>query len=419
MFYPVTTKYVCGIDLHAKTLTACVMEKDGKIVRKQTMECRVPAVIDFLSPWGSDITIGVESTYNWYWLIDALNKYGIPNSLGHALYIKHKISSKHKTDPVDSRGISDLLRTNQFPVAYAYPPEMRPIRDLLRRRHLFVRRRAGTFTHFQNTLHQDGYIESIRNKLQYKRSRDSLVDLTANEDIRKILSADLAFIKSLDCIIEGLDQSLVQKAQHHNPRHFELLQTMHGCGPVLALTVLYETHTIQRFRTPQRYSSYARVVRAENKSAGKNLGSTSNDKIGNPYLKWAFSEIGHSMIRNYPEIQEWYQVQANLHGGIKAHARMRHKIAVAVYYMLKNGVEFDLDRFLGRKTSINQAENPAHNRTEESEPICVIENPPVTIKQRKSKGKSRGKAGTVTSGRTSLHTTGMRKAFRKSAIRFG
>jgi hypothetical protein len=161
------------------------------------------------------------------------------------------------------------------------------------------------------------------------------------------------------------------------------------------------------------------VVRAENSSAGKNLGRTSNDKIGNPYLKWAFSEIGHSMIRNYPEIQAWYRNQADLHGSIKAHARMRHKIAVAVYYMLKNNVEFDLERFLGRKTSINQAENPAHNRTEKSEPICVIENPPVTIIQRKAKGKSRRKAGTLTSGRTSLRTTGMHNVSRKNAIRFG
>jgi transposase len=420
MYYPVTTKYVCGIDLHAKTLTACVMDRDGKIMKKRTLDCQVLPVIEFLHPWGKDITVGVESTYNWYWLIDALNKYKIPNSLGHALYIKRKMSLKHKTDPVDSRGIGDLLRSNQFPITYSYPPKMRAIRDLLRRRHFFVRHRAGTFTHFQNTLHQDGYIEPLRNKLQYKSSRDSLVNLTHNDDMRKILLTDLEYIKSLDCIIEDLDKTINKKAQHHNFKDYQTLQTMPGCGVILALTILYETHTIHRFRTPQCYSSYSRVVRAENESAGKNLGGSSNDKIGNPYLKWAISEIGQSMIRNYPEICIWYRNLADIYGPVKAHARMRHKIAVAIFYMLKHDRVFDLERFLGTRTPINQAENPAHNWSETSghisEPICLIENPPGILKTR---SKSKTRKDTKITGRLSLRTTGKRKVLTKSASNFG
>jgi len=171
MIYQVSAKYVCGIDLHAKNLTACVMDKKGKIQKKKTMVCSKKMVLDFLSPREKDITVGVESTCNWYWLIDLLTENNIPCRLGHALYIKRKISSKHKTDTADARGIADLLRTNQFPVAYAYPKEMRTVRDLLRRRHFFVRKRAATFTHVQNSLHQDGCIEPLRNKLQYKSTR--------------------------------------------------------------------------------------------------------------------------------------------------------------------------------------------------------------------------------------------------------
>ena len=115
MYYPVSTKYVCGIGLQSKTLTACVMDGDGKILKKKTIPCQLHEVLDFLKPYLQDITVGVESTYNWYWLIDGLKKENIPCFLGHALYIKRKMSTKHKNDPVDSRGIADLLRTNQFP----------------------------------------------------------------------------------------------------------------------------------------------------------------------------------------------------------------------------------------------------------------------------------------------------------------
>jgi len=325
------------------------MDREGKILKKKTIPCQRLELIDFLSTWENKITVGVESTYNWYWLIDALKENEIPCCLGHALYIKRKMSTKHKNDPFDSRGIADLLRTNQFPPAYAYPSETRTVRDLLRRRHFFVRRRAATFTHFQNSLHQDGCIEPLRNKLQYKSTRWSLVKLTKSIDLQKILTTDLEYIAALDKLIDDLDKTILEKARCHNRKHLEALQTMPGCGVATSLTVLYETHTMQRFRTPQCFSSYSRVVRAENESAGKNLGRSSNDKIGIPYLKWAFAEIGQSMIKNYPDICLWHQKQAAFHGKAGAHARLRHKIAVAVYFMLKHDKVFDIKRFLSTK----------------------------------------------------------------------
>jgi transposase len=411
MYYPVLTKYVCGIDLHAKKLTACVMDREGKIVQKRTISCQREDLIEFLKPWKKEITIGVESTYNWYWLVDTLQEHNIPCCLGHALYIKRKISTKHKSDPVDSRGLADLLRTNQFPVAYSYPREMRTVRDLLRRRHFFVRKRAATVTHFQNSLHQDGCIEPLRNKLQYKSTRWSLVNLTNNVDLQKILTTDLEFIAALDTIIDDLEKTIIKKAIYHNRKHYESLQTMPGCGVTTALTVLYETHTIQRFRTPQRYSSYSRVVRAENESAGKNLGGTTNDKIGNPYLKWAFAEIGQCMIRFYPAINAWFQKQATIHGKGKAHARLRHKIAVSVYYMLKNDRVFDMDKFLG--TIKDQAENPSQEWAEtpghHSEPTLTTENPSGPSKTQVRKVATTRLVRKKNTGRSPLRPTGKRK----------
>lgn len=415
MIYQVSAKYVCGIDLHAKNLTACVMDKKGKIQKKKTMVCSKKMVLDFLSPREKDITVGVESTCNWYWLIDLLTENNIPCRLGHALYIKRKISSKHKTDTADARGIADLLRTNQFPVAYAYPKEMRTVRDLLRRRHFFVRKRAATFTHVQNSLHQDGCIEPLRNKLQYKSARWSLVDKTENIDLQNILTADLEYIAALDTLIENLDKKVIEKARLHNNKHYEALQTMPGCGKTTALTIIYETQTIQRFRTPRRYSSYSRVVRAENESAGKNLGGTTNDKIGNPCLKWAFAEIGYSMIRNYPVICEWHQKQAAIHGKSGAHARLRHKIAVTVYHMMKNDTVFDLVKFLGKNN--DRVENHSQQWSEtsghQSEPVFENENSSGLSQSKRIKYK-RNNSVKRKPGRLSLRTTGKRKVLTKS-----
>jgi transposase len=167
----VTSKYVCGIDLHARKMSTCVMNKDGKVLLKKTIDCVFKAFLDIIKPFKRSITVGVESTFNWYWLLDQLKEHGINCALGHALYISRMKSGKHKNDPVDAKDIADLLRTNNFPLAYDYPREMRDVRDLLRRRHHFVRNRAGTFTHFQNTFTQNGIIDPLYAAVQKKLTR--------------------------------------------------------------------------------------------------------------------------------------------------------------------------------------------------------------------------------------------------------
>lgn len=94
--------------------------------------------------------------------------------------------------------------------------------------------------------------------------------------MRKIVETDLDYIDSLDTIIKEVENLIVKRARHHNRKHFDLLQTIIGCGPITALTILYETHTIERFTIPQRYSSYCRVISAGNESSGKYLGSFTN-----------------------------------------------------------------------------------------------------------------------------------------------
>jgi transposase len=162
MFAIVKTKHVCGIDLHAWTMSVCVMDKNGSILMRKSIPCQLSSLLAILKPWRKSITVGVESTYNWYWLVDGLKAHGIACHLGHTLYISRMSSSKHKSDPVDAHGIAELLRSNRFPLAYDYPAQMRAARDLLRRRHFFVRKRAGAYTHLQNTLCQHGHIQNFR-----------------------------------------------------------------------------------------------------------------------------------------------------------------------------------------------------------------------------------------------------------------
>ena len=125
-------KFYCGINLHGKTMYATVQDKAGSVLFHQNLPNSIDALREALNPFRGQVAVGVESTFNWYWLSDACRREGIPFYLGHALYMKAVHGGKNKNDKVDSRRIADLLRTNFFPMAYAYPPAMRGVRDLLR-----------------------------------------------------------------------------------------------------------------------------------------------------------------------------------------------------------------------------------------------------------------------------------------------
>ena len=142
-----------------------------------------------------------------------------------------------------------------------------------------------------------------------------------------------------------MELSLVQAAKHHNANTLYLVQTVPGIGKILSLVLLYEIHDIARFPRGQDFVSYGRLVTCAKESAGKRLG-TSGNKIGHGHLQWAFSEAAVLCLRNNPAGQKYLARVEKKHGKGKALTILAHKLARAVYYMLKRQTAFDMDKFL-------------------------------------------------------------------------
>jgi len=340
----VNTTYYCGVDLHAKEMYITVMDKMGTPLLQQKMPNHFETFKQYLQPYLPDVAVAAESTCFYYWLADACRDAGISFYLGHALYMKAISGGKVKNDKLDSQKIADLLRANLFPLAYPYPKEMRAVRDLLRRRHFFVRRRASVFIHLQVLCQQYGIIDLPAKLVKNKLERRRLLALFDNPDIGMQVESDLQFIEALDPIIRELELHILQQAKYHNWVDYQLLQTIPGVGQMLSLIILYETHDVRRFATVQRYSSYAGVVKCERTSGGKSYASK-NTKIRNAYLKWAFGEI---IIKAQAEerIAKLYQRLKVKYGPGRAKSIIAHRFAVAAYFMLKNKQAFDVDKFV-------------------------------------------------------------------------
>ncbi len=138
-------KFYCGIDLSARDCHVCVIDEQLKVVVQQKLRNELPKICQLLAPYKADLKIVVESTFNWYWLIDGLQAEGYEVVLAHTLGLYLITGAKVKTDRRDAYSLAKLLLVGAVPVAYIYPVETRPVRDLLRRRMHLVQVRAGEY----------------------------------------------------------------------------------------------------------------------------------------------------------------------------------------------------------------------------------------------------------------------------------
>ncbi|MFX0141061.1 MAG: IS110 family transposase [Candidatus Hodarchaeota archaeon] len=347
-FARIDTEYYCMTDLHSDSLYATVMDKSGKIHFRKRIENNFDSFKNYMTPFMDDLAVGVESTYNWYWLGDGCHDAGIPFYLGHALYMKAITGGKKKNDRLDSKIGADLMRTNFFPLAYAYPRQMRSARDLLRRRNYFVILRAALYSHILTIFAQEAVLDVCTEDLKKKPTRRQLIERVSDTDLQLSLECDLDSVDAFDPIINKLEKRIINQAKHHDHKMFALLETTPGIGDILALTFTYEIHKIDRFPSVQKFSSYSRVVRCDRSSNGKKTGG-GNPNIGNPYLNWALHQIIVRAQKHSPLIRTYFQRLVSKHGPRKARSIIAHKFAVAIYYMLKNGEAFDEVKFVQSK----------------------------------------------------------------------
>ena len=344
-FYMKAHELYCGIDLHAKRMYACVIDQRGESLFHRNLKSRPEDLALLCERFaGRDLVVGVESTFNWYWLADCCDERGVPFILGHALAMKAIHGGKTKNDKQDSLKIAHLMRGGNFPTAYVYPKHLRAQRDLIRRRCYFTRQRAELQAHIRITAAQYN-LPTPTGQLRWQSNQKGVAESFPNEAARCTIAADLALINALTKQISQLEKKLVEMARFDDPSTFFRLKAVPGIGDILALVILYEIGELKRFRTAGQFLSYARLVPGQHTSAGKNYGSPGR-KQGNPQLKWAFSEAVSLLKQQSPTVKSAFTKLEKRHGKGKALSILGARLGRAIYLILKRGDIFNEHQFL-------------------------------------------------------------------------
>lgn len=342
-YYKTTTKYNCGIDLHARQMYICIMDLEGNILVHRNIKGNDFAFfLKLAAPYLHDLTVVCECCFNWYWLADACLDADIEFVLGHALYLKHIHGGKNKNDKIDSQKLAHLLRSNLIPPSYVYPRERRPMRALLRQRMSYVWDRSELLTHLSMNQTAEGLVPVAKGGHNRDVWEERILAQYTDPLLKLAVECDMELIRSYDRRIELLDQRLATQARREHGRDFALLMTVPGIGKVLALTLLFEIDAIGRFPSVKDFVSYCRLVKGSVASAGKVKG-LKGGKMGNPYLRWAFGEAAVISKRNHPLLTPYAEKLVSKHGKFKGNAILANKLGRAVYFMLQKGTAFDAE----------------------------------------------------------------------------
>jgi transposase len=286
------------------------------------------------------VGVVVESTFNWYWLVDGLQAAGFKVHLANTTAIKKYEGLKHSGDEADARYLAHLLRLGILPTGTILPPEQRAVRDLARKRMQLVRSRTAHILAVENiTARQYGTRISSH---QVKRLTAAAVDqMPLPAEVGLAVKANVAVIGTLSEQIGVLEKRLQEKVGAR--AEYGLLTSVPGIGQVLATTILLETGPIDRFATAGNFASYARCVDSVHTSNGKKKGE-GNTKNGNKYLAWAFVEAANFARRYCAEAKRFYERKKAKTNNVVAIKALAHKLARACFHMLKERQPFDVTR---------------------------------------------------------------------------
>jgi len=355
----------CGLDVHKKSVTACIITPDGKEIKTfGTMTDDIIALVDWIKSKGCT-HVAMEST-GVYWkpIYNLLELEEIETIVVNAKHIK--FVPGRKTDVKDAEWIADLLRHGLLKGSYIPSREQRELRELIRYRKKLVEERAREINRLQKVLeganiklssvvsdilgvsaramleaiiqgkddpHLLSQLAKGRMKKKKKELERALRGLVGSHQ-KLLLSTQLQHIDFLDQQIAKLSQEIARRLRPFEET-LELLETIPGIGRCSAEAVLAEIGTdMDRFPSAAHLASWAGLAPGNNESAGKR--KSGKTKKGNKYLRATLVEAARaaSHTKNTYLSAQYHRIAAR-RGSNRAAVAVAHSILVIIYHILK------------------------------------------------------------------------------------
>lgn len=326
---------IVGCDFHPRWQQIAVFDSETGAINEQKLMNGDGEAERFYRALEVGALVGIEACGNSQWFVDLLGSLGHEVWIGDAAQIRASYVRKQKTDRRDAGHILRLLIEGRFPRLWIPSAEQRDLRQLLIHRHKLVEIRTRAKNGLQHLALNRGFQKQAR--LWSVRGRAFLKELPLDGWSARRRTDLLKLLEQLDEQIGELDEAVGQAAVAD--ARARLLMTQPGVGPVTALAFVLTIGDVSRFAHSGQVASYAGLIPREHSSGGKQrLGAIS--KQGNCFLRQLLVEAAQTACRCDEGFRKQYQARCRHKPKGVAKVAAARKLAVRLYWMLKQNVGY-------------------------------------------------------------------------------
>lgn len=326
-----------GLDIHKRFTYGVIKDEQGSMLKKEKFDNSRDNFSSFLDGYNSDETkIVMESTGVWEYIYNTLEELGYKVKLANTFRTRAIAEARKKTDVTDAETLADLLRANLIVESYIPPKEIRRLRELTRERKVAVKQT----TQIKNRIH--AILTKRGLKLPYKTlCKKALEWLLQESEKEPMIKHYLNLLEKHQEELKSIDDKIVEIAGENT--NAQLLITIPGIAEIRALQLVAEIGEIERFKTSERFCSYAGLVPGIRQS-GATLTFGRLVKQANTIIKTTLIEASWNIVstkENNP-FQEFYKRLSKKKGKQKAICAVARKLGGVVHAMLRKNQEFML-----------------------------------------------------------------------------
>lgn len=344
-------RFIIGCDFHPSYQQVAMLDTHtGELMEKSLGHENKEEVRAFYAGLPGPARVGVEASGQSQWFGRLLGELGHEMWIGDAAKIRAKETRKQKTDRRDALLLLELLQQGRFPRIWVPSPAERDARQLLLHRHKWVRLR----TQVKNQLQALALNQGVRrkSKLWSATGRAELQALSLPPWTHRRRADLLKLLDDLQPGILDLDRDVAEQAEARPEAR--RLMTHPGVGPVTALAFVLTMGPTSRFPRGKQVASYLGLIPSEHSSGGKQrLGHIS--KQGNAFLRGLLVEAAQSAVRYEPRLRREYLRLAQRKGRAIAKVAIARKLAVRLYWMLRDGKDY------AQPVQVRVQDSPSHS----------------------------------------------------------
>ena len=328
---------IIGVDFHPEFQQIASVDTDTGEFQEKRLAHREDAEKFYrgLAAAGQKVRVGMEASGHARWFERLLAELQIELWVGDATEIRTKRVRKQKTDRQDAQLILRLLLEDRFPKIWVPSWENRDLRQLLWHRHRMVQARTRIMNQLQAVALNVGV--RCKKRLWRERGRQQLESFRlapwASRRRRDLLES----LDRLNPTIAELSQAIEREVEK-SPEARRLM-THPGVGPLTALAFVLIIGEADRFQCGKQVASYLGLVPLEDSSGNRRrLGHIT--KQGSSMLRFLLVEAAQVTVRSLPQWRSKYLHLMMRRGRKTAKVAMARTLAVRLYWMMRQGWDF-------------------------------------------------------------------------------